>query len=245
MCTKLKGKISVITGAASGIGKAIANVLSKEGSTVVALDINIEECRKTTDAIRSKGFNAIPIRFDLSNLSSIEKIVKEIVVNFKKVDILVNNAGIFSSTPIMEMTDSEWDLVMNINLKGPFFLSKEILKSMVGNKSGKIVNIASLAAKRGGSTSGVNYGASKAGLISVTKYLARFGAQYGINVNAVVPGYVNTSMNPRLKEMIKFIPIGRVAEPEEIAKVVLFLVSDDSSYITGEMVNVDGGLLMD
>lgn len=242
---RLKNKISVITGAASGIGKAIANVFSREGAVVIALDINMEELKKTTDIIRSKGLDAFAIKCDMLSLADINKTVKEIKDNFKKIDILVNNAGIFSKTPILEMTESEWDIVMNVNLKGPFFLSKEILRLMIEKRSGKIINIASLAAKRGGTTSGVPYGASKAGLISVTKYLARFGAGYGINVNAVVPGFVDTGINPRINDMIEHIPIGRIARPEEIANVVLFLASDDSSYITGEMIDVDGGFLMD
>ena len=242
---RLKNKISVITGAASGIGKAIANTFSKEGSIVVALDININELIKTIDTIRNRGFDAYAIKCDISSLDEIDKTIKEIKNNFEKIDILVNNAGIFSKTPILEMTESEWDMVMNVNLKGPFFLSKEILRSMIEKRSGRIINIASLAAKRGGTTSGVPYGVSKAGLISVTKYLARFSAAYGINVNAIVPGFVDTGMNPKIKDMIEYIPIRRLAEPEEIANVALFLASDDSSYITGEMIDVDGGFLMD
>jgi len=242
---RLKDKISVITGAASGIGKAIADVFSREGAVVIALDINMEELKKTIDTIRSKGLDAFAIKCDMSSLSEIDKTVNKIKSNFKKVDILVNNAGIFSSTPLMEITSNEWDFVMNVNLKGPFFLSKEILKLMTKNRSGKIINIASLAAKRGGTTSAVPYGASKAGIVSVTKYCAKFAAPYGINVNAVVPGFVDTGINPRIKDMIEYIPIRRIAKPEEIANVALFLASDDSSYITGEMIDVDGGFLMD
>jgi len=241
----LKGKISIITGAASGIGKAIADIFSNDGAIIVGLDINMEKLKATTEEIKSKGLNAIPIKCDLGDLNDIYRAVKEIKGYFKHVDILVNNAGVFSGTTLSEMTEDEWDNVMDINLKGPFFLSKEILKMMVRNRSGKIINIASMAAKRGGTTSGVPYGTSKAGIIAVTKYCAKFAAPYGINVNAVIPGFVNTGINPRIKEMIKDIPLKRIADPEEIAKVVLFLASDSSNYITGEMIDVNGGLLMD
>ena len=241
----LKSKTAIVTGGKWGIGRAIADIFSSEGSTVIALDINFKECKKTVDIIKNKGFNAIPIRCDLSDINSINKTIIEISNNFKKIDILVNNAGIFSTTPILDMTVKEWDKVMDTNLKGPFFLSKEILKIMIENKYGKIINMSSLTAKTGGRTSGVNYGVSKAGLISVTKYLAKFGAKYGINVNAILPAFVETQMNLRLKEMLDYIPLGRIASPGEIAKVALFLASDDSSYITGEMIDVDGGYLMD
>jgi len=242
---RLKDKISVITGAASGIGKAIANIFSNDGAIIIALDINMEGLKATTEEIRMKGLDATPMKCDLGNLKDIYRTVKEIKSNFKRVDILVNNAGIFSGTPLFEIKEIEWDRVMDINLKGPFFLSKEILKMMIRRRSGKVINIASMAAKRAGTTSGVPYGASKAGIIAVTRYCAKLAAPYGINVNAVVPGFVNTVINPKIRDMIKDIPLRRIAEPEEIGKVVLFLASEDSNYITGEMINVNGGLLMD
>ncbi len=247
---KLENKISIVTGAASGIGKATAILFGEEGSTVVAADIDIDGARETVNVMRENGCKAYPRKVDLSDIVDIQSMVSEIIEKFGGIHILVNNAGVFSKVQIPDMTEKEWDRVMNINLKGAFFLSKEVFPGMIKQQYGKIVNISSLSAKRGGVTSGINYGVSKAGLISVTKYMANFGGRHGINVNAIVPGFVDTGMfqshpEEKKKAVIKSIPIGRIARTEEIAKAIMFLSSEDSDYITGEILDINGGVLMD
>ncbi len=200
--------------------------------------------------INEQGYTALPMNMDLSSINNIKDFVKKVLDKYKRIDILINNAGLFSTLPILEMTENEWDKVMDINLKGTFFLSKEVLPIMIRQKYGKIVNVSSLAAKRGGVTSGINYAASKAGVLSVTKCLAKYSAPYGINVNAVIPSFCDTPMFRSLPEekqdsAIKSIPLGRLARPDELGKAILFLASDDASYITGEILDVNGGVLMD
>jgi 3-oxoacyl-[acyl-carrier protein] reductase len=247
---KLEDRISIVTGAASGIGKATAILFGEEGSNVIAADIDIEGAQKTADEIHKKGHKALAVKVDLSDISDIQRTVSDIVKEFGSIHILVNNAGVFSNVQIPDMTEEEWDRVMNVNLKGAFFLSKEVFPVMTKQKYGKIVNVSSLSAKRGGFTSGINYGVSKAGLISVTKYMANYGGRHGINVNSIVPGFVDTEMFQRHSQekqeaVIKSIPIGRIASTEEVAKAILFLVSEDSAYITGEIMDINGGVLMD
>jgi 3-oxoacyl-[acyl-carrier protein] reductase len=247
---RLEGRLAVVTGAATGIGWAAAQALCEEGAHSVVADIDAEGGERAAGELRAKGFGASSIRIDISKVSDIERTVRELLALHTKIDILVNNAGLYSTVPIPKMTEGEWDRVMNVNLKGTFFLSKEVLPSMIARRYGKIVNVASLAAKRGGVTSGVNYGASKAGVVSVTKYLATYAAPFGVNVNAVVPGFAETKMfrmnSPeKIDALLKTIPLGRVARPEELGKAIAFLASDDASYITGEIMDVNGGIHMD
>jgi 3-oxoacyl-[acyl-carrier protein] reductase len=216
----------------------------------VIADIDTKGGEAAAAELRAKGLAASYLWLDIGKVDDIRRGVREAVERFSRIDILVNNAGLYSTVPIPEMSEAEWDRVMAVNLKGTFFLSKEVLAHMVGRRYGKIVNIASLAGKRGGVTSGVNYGASKAGVISLTKYLATYAAPYGINVNAVVPGFAETKMfrmnSPeKIEALLKTIPLGRVAKPEELAKVIAFLASDDASYVTGEIMDVNGGIHMD
>ena len=247
---RMDGKVCIVTGAATGIGKAATIKLSEHGADVIAADIDIEGAKKTAQEICERGLSCKSMRLDLSNMDGIQQFAAEVTKNYEKIDVLVNNAGRFSTLPIMEMTEHEWDAVMDVNLKGTFFLCKEILPHMLANSYGKIVNLSSLAAKRGGVTSGINYAASKAGVISVTKCLAKFAAPLGITVNAIVPAFCDTRMfrslpQEKIDNAIKGIPIGRPAKPEELADAILFLSSDESSYITGEVLDVNGGVLMD
>ncbi len=247
---RVKSKVSIITGAATGIGRATAIIFGEEGSTVIAADIDFNGVKDTVKMINEQGYTALPMNMDLSSINNIKDFVKKVLDKYKRIDILINNAGLFSTLPILEMTENEWDKVMDINLKGTFFLSKEVLPIMIRQKYGKIVNVSSLAAKRGGVTSGINYAASKAGVLSVTKCLAKYSAPYGINVNAVIPSFCDTPMFRSLPEekqdsAIKSIPLGRLARPDELGKAILFLASDDASYITGEILDVNGGVLMD
>jgi len=243
-------RVAIVTGAATGIGKAAAEELASRGAHAVIADIDTKGGEAAAAELRAKGLAASYLRLDIGKVDDIRRGVREAVERFSRIDILVNNAGLYSTVPIPEMSEAEWDRVMAVNLKGTFFLSKEVLAHMVGRRYGKIVNIASLAGKRGGVTSGVNYGASKAGVISLTKYLATYAAPYGINVNAVVPGFAETKMfrmnSPeKIEALLKTIPLGRVAKPEELAKVIAFLASDDASYVTGEIMDVNGGIHMD
>jgi NAD(P)-dependent dehydrogenase (short-subunit alcohol dehydrogenase family) len=243
-------RVAIVTGAATGIGKAAAEELASRGAHAVIADIDTKGGEAAAAEFRAKGLAASYLWLDIGKVDDIRRGVREAVERFSRIDILVNNAGLYSTVPIPEMSEAEWDRVVGVNLKGTFFLSKEVLAHMVGRRYGKIVNIASLAGKRGGVTSGVNYGASKAGVISLTKYLATYAAPYGINVNAVVPGFAETKMfrmnSPeKIEALLKTIPLGRVAKPEELAKVIAFLASDDASYVTGEIMDVNGGIHMD
>ena len=247
---RLKDKISIITGAASGIGMATSTNFGKHGATVIAADIDLDGAEITIEKLKKEGFSGIAMKLDLSSLADIKRFVGQVINRFEKIDILVNNAGRFSTLPILEMTEKEWDGIMDVNLKGTFFLCKEILPYMIKQGYGKIVNLSSLAAKRGGITSGINYAASKAGILSVTKCLAKFSAAYGVNVNAVIPAFCDTNMfrslpQEKIENAIKSIPLGRPARPEELADAILFLASDEASYITGEILDVNGGVLMD
>ena len=247
---RLKDKISIVTGAATGIGMATSINFGRQGATVIAADIDLEGAKRTAEKLKQEGFSGVPMELDLSSLVEVKRFVNQVLERFENVDILVNNAGRFSTLPILEMTEEEWDGVMNVNLKGTFFLCKEILPNMIKQGYGKIVNLSSLAAKRGGVTSGINYAASKAGIFSITKCLAKFAAPYGINVNAVVPAFCDTNMfrslpQDKIENAIKSIPLGRPARPEELANAILFLSSDEASYITGEILDVNGGVLMD
>ncbi|HAK46622.1 MAG TPA: beta-ketoacyl-ACP reductase [Spirochaeta sp.] len=247
---RLKDKVCIVTGAATGIGKATAIKLAEHGGTVVVADIDVDGAEQTVEEIKQKDLKAFVEELDLSDLTGIKEFAAKMISRFKKVDVLVNNAGRFSTMPLMEMTENEWDAVMDVNLKGTFFLCKELLPEMIKQHYGKIINLSSLAAKRGGVTSGINYAASKAGIISVTKCLAKYSAPMGINVNGILPAFCDTKMfnslpQKKINSAIKGIPVGRPARPEELANTILFLSSDESSYITGEVINVDGGVLMD
>lgn len=247
---RLKGKVAIITGAASGIGMATSINFGKNGATVIAADIDMFGAEITVEKLKKEGFTGIAMKLDLSSLVEIRRFVDQVMDQFENVDILVNNAGRFSTLPILEMTEKEWDGIMDVNLKGTFFLCKEILPKMIEQGYGKIVNLSSLAAKRGGITSGINYAASKAGILSVTKCMAKFAAAYGVNVNAVIPAFCDTNMfrslpQEKIENAIKSIPLGRPARPEELADAILFLASDEASYITGEILDVNGGVLMD
>ena len=247
---KLKDKIALVTGAGHGIGKAIAITLAREGAEVIVNDIDFQSAKETVDKIRGKGNKALPVYADVSNKREVVKMLERIIKEFGKINILVNNAGIFSSVSLDDMTEEEWDKVMEINLKGVFLCSQAVMKFMKKQCSGKIVNVASLAAKIGGIFAGANYAASKAGVICLTKSLAKQLAPYGINVNAVAPGVIKTDITKKwpkeVKEsLIKQIPLGRIGTPEEVAEAVVFLVSDGASYMTGATIDVNGGLLMD
>lgn len=246
---KLENKNVLVTGAARGIGAAIATELAKEGANICIVDILDEE--KALDTINKiKEFNrqAIYFRADVSIFDEVQNSVDFAVKNLGRVDVLVNNAGITRDNLILRMTEKDWDDVIRVNLKSVFNYSKAIVKYMMNQRSGKIINISSVIGIMGNAGQ-ANYAASKAGVIGLTKSLAKEFASRNILVNAVAPGFIETEMTAKLneqqRESIKnLIPLKRIAKPEEVAKVVLFLASSDSDYITGQVIAVDGGMTM-
>ena len=245
---KLAGKVALVTGAAQGIGKAVALLLARNGADIVVSDVNLQKAEETAKEVQTLGRKALAIKVDVAKLDDVEKMVESILAEFGKVDILVNNAGIARDKLILRMTEEDWDAVLNINLKGTFNCTKTVVRHMSKQKSGKIVNIASVVGEMGNAGQG-NYAASKAGVIGFTKTIAREFAARGINVNAIAPGFIQTAMTDAVPEKAKeelkrMIPMERLGQPEDVAQAVLFLVSERSSYITGQVLNVNGGIYM-
>jgi len=244
----LRARVAIVTGAAQGIGKSIAIQLAAAGANVVIADLAEEMAKTVAAEISRKGTEVISIGVDVSSLSSVEEMVKKTLDKFGRIDILVNNAGITRDALVMRLKEEDWDLVLDVNLKGAFNCIKAVSPVMLKQKSGKIVNIASIVGIIG-NVGQANYSASKGGLIALTKSCARELASRQINVNAVAPGFIQTSMTERLPAEVKQklssqIPFGKLGKPEDVANVVLFLVSEESSYITGEVIKVDGGMAM-
>ena len=248
----LKDKVAIVTGARRGMGRTHALVLAKAGAKVVVADISLEDCQKVVEEIEKNGGEAIAVKCDVSKKEEVEEMVKETVEKFGKVDILVNNAGICQFKPFLELNEEEWDRTLDINLKGYFLCAQAVAKEMTKQKSGVIVNIASVAmGQQGiGMPNIVHYCASKGGIVGMTEALAVELASYNIRVNAISPGMIETPMidpikaDPKVKKaMLTRVPLRRVGNPEEVSNLVLFLVSDASSYITGSTVVIDGGWL--
>ena len=240
-----KGKVAIVTGGGSGIGRACCLSLGEKGAVVAVADINLEAAMSTVDAIEAKGGKAMPVKVDVSKLTDIQSIVDAVLKVHGKIDILVNCAGICQMVTIDDMTETDWDRVQAINLKGSFFMSQAVLRSMKEKRQGKIVNIASLSGEMGGIMVGANYATSKAGVICLTKSLAKNAAAYNINVNTVSPGFISTELSKDLGQDPKMVPLGRIGMPEDVSDVVVFLCSHESRYITGANIDVNGGLLMD
>ena len=244
-----EGKIAVITGASRGIGRAIAEVLAERGTDVVIADINEPEARTTAEEIKAAtGQRTLPILVNVSELASCQKMIDAALAEFGKVDILVNNAGITRDNLIVRMDEKDFDLVIDINLKGVWNSSKAVVRSMMKQRYGRIVNVSSVSGI-GGLPGQTNYSASKAGVIGITKALAKEVASRNITVNAVAPGYVTTALTQGLSDDIKdfasrITPIQRWAEPREIAYAVAFFASDEAAYITGQVLRIDGGMLL-
>jgi len=243
---KLKGKVAIVTGSGQGIGQAISLVFAREGADIVLNDVNFSTLTKVAEEIRSLGREVLPVKADVSNGNDVMEMVRKSVEKFGKIDVLVNNAGIMRNAPIEQLSEEDWDAVMNVNLKGVFLCSKYVGQQMIKQKSGAIVNIASIAGLNPQIHAGA-YSVSKAGVISLTELLAMEWAACNVRVNAICPGPTKTTLfdscwsGERREARRKAIPIGRFGEPKEIAKAALFLASDDIGYLTGHTLVVDGG----
>ena len=245
---QLKDKVALVTGAAQGIGKAIAVALAGHGANIVVSDINLELATQTAEEIAKLGVKAVPMKMNVADLNEAEAGAKKIKEELGSIDILVNNAGITKDTLFMRMKKEDWDLVLNINLGGVFNLCKAVVPIMMKQRSGKIINIASIVGEMGNAGQ-ANYAASKAGVIGLTKTLAREIASRGITVNAVAPGFIQTAMTDKIPEEVKQkmmaqIPLAKLGQPEDVANACLFLASSSADYITGQVINVNGGMLM-
>jgi 3-oxoacyl-[acyl-carrier protein] reductase len=248
------GKIVLVTGAGSGIGKSIAQMFALEGAFVIACDIDRTKVKNTVDKILKSSGKAISKDFDVSEESQVKETVALILEEYGKIDILINSAGIIFLGKIENISSAQWDRVLDVNLKGTFLMSKEVIPMMKERKSGCIINITAAAAKTGGMNVGGNYVASKGGITSLTIHLARQLAPFGIRVNAISPGPVDTPMlggdggdynNEMRENIVKSVPLG-MGYPEDIAYGALFLADEKKArYITGEILDIDGGLFMD
>ena len=245
----LTGKGALVTGASRGIGQAAAIELAKAGADIIVNFIGNEAvAQETVEAIEALGRKAIKIKANVGDADDVQAMVDEAHATFGHIDILVNNAGITRDGLLIRMKDSDWDEVLNINLKGVYLVTKAVAKLMVKQRAGRIINMTSVSGVTG-NVGQANYAAAKAGVIGFTKTCAKELAARGITVNAIAPGFIETAMTDVLPEKIKegiaaTVPLGRMGQPEEIAGVVTFLASDFASYITGQVLNVDGGMVM-
>lgn len=244
----LKDKVALITGAAQGIGKAIALKLADSGADVVVVDMNLEKAQETAKEIEGRGRRAIALKANVANLQETEAMIDETVAKLGTVHILVNNAGITRDALILRMKEEDWDAVIAVNLKGVFNCTKAAVKHMAKQRYGRIINIASIVGEMGNAGQ-ANYSASKAGVIALAKTVAREFASRNITCNAIAPGFIETAMTQALSEKVreelaKQIPMARLGTPEDVAEGVLFLVSDSSNYITGQVLNINGGMYM-
>ena len=245
---RLKDKVALITGGARGIGQAIAMTFAREGADIVVADVNLEIAQKTASEIESLGRKAMALEMDVTNYDKVEEGINKILDKMGKVDILVNNAGITKDNLILRMSQVEWDAVINVNLKGTFNCIRAVSRPMVKQRSGRIISIASIIGLMG-NPGQANYAASKAGIIALTKTVAKELASRNINANAVAPGFIQTEMTAKLpedikKKMLEAIPLAKLGTPQDVANTCLFLASDESSYITGQVITIDGGMVM-
>jgi 3-oxoacyl-[acyl-carrier protein] reductase len=247
---KFEGKVALVTGAARGIGKAIALKLAQEGADVVVTDVDLEGAQRVAQEIEGLGYKAKAIQADVSQREAVQRLVSKAVSVFGQIDILVNNAGIIRRGTFLEHDPQDWEKVLSVNLGGTFNCAKEVVPLMVKQGGGKIINISSVVGKMGDIASAPSYGTSKGAINTFTKSLARELAPYGINVNAVAPHAIETDMSrewseEKRRQIVEAIPLKRLGKPEEVAEVVAFLASDGAGFITGQILDVNGGYLMD
>ena len=244
--TDLAGQVAIVTGAARGLGRAIAQTLAGAGAKVACVDVNQQTLADTIDAIRASGGTAEPIACDVTDSGRVSEVVTEVVDKWGALDILVNNAGITRDTLIMRMKDDQWDAVIGVNLRGTFLFTRAATRPMMKGRRGRIINIASVSGLMG-NPGQANYSASKAGVIGLTRTVARELAGRNITVNAIAPGFIATEMTAALGQetldgIRKQIPLGRLGQPQDVADAVLFLASQAAEYITGHVLSIDGGL---
>lgn len=249
---ELKNKVALVTGARRGMGKSHALALAAQGARVAITDVDLKECQLVADEIKQKGGEAIAFRMDVTKKSDVDSIFDKVVEQWGRVDILVNNAGIYAPQSTLELTEQDWDRTLAINLKGQFLCAQRAAKEMMKQKWGRIINIASVASGQVGVgiAGGVHYTASKGGVLGMTETLAVEWAQYGILVNAIGPGAIDTPMvaaaqisKEAMDAMLSRVPLKRIGRPEEVSAMVVFLASEESSYVTGATFYVDGGWL--
>lgn len=249
---ELKNKVALVTGARRGMGKSHALALAQQGAKIVVTDVDANECMLVVEEIKSKGGEAVCFKLDVSNAAEVNQVFDEVIKQFGRLDILVNNAGIFQPKPALEITEEDWDKIIDIDLKGEFLCAQRAAKEMAKNKWGRIINIASIASGGigVGISGGAHYTAAKGGVIGMTETMAVEWAPLGINVNAIGPGAIDTPMvsaaqipEEAMKTMMVGIPLKRIGRPEEVSAMVVFLASEESSYVTGATFYVDGGWL--
>jgi 3-oxoacyl-[acyl-carrier protein] reductase len=245
---RLDKKVAIITGSARGIGFAIAEKFATEGAIVIIADISDELVKNAVSKLTAEGFIADGFVMNVSDTDAIEAVFTEVVKKYQSIDILVNNAGITRDTLIMRMKDEDWDAVIDVNLKGTFLCTKKVARTMINQKSGAIINISSVIGIMGNSAQ-ANYAASKGGIIALTKSTAREFASRNIRCNAIAPGFIETEMTAVLEEKViaeyaKAIPLRKMGKPVDVANLCVFLASEEANYITGQTINVCGGLIM-
>lgn len=248
MGKRLEGRVALVTGGARGIGRAICEKLASEGAKIAMVDIMLDVAEKTAAEFNAQGYEAMAVQANVAIPADADKAVAAVVEKFGKLDILVNNAGITKDTLMLKMTEQEWDAVLAVNLKGTFNFTKAATKVMMRARYGKIVNIASVVGRMG-NVGQANYSASKAGVIALTKTTAREFGSRNITANAIAPGYIQTDMTDKLPQAARDaflvnIPLKRAGQPADVANAVCFFCSDESAYVTGQVMNVCGGFLM-
>lgn len=248
---RLKGKVAIVTGSGRGIGRAIALRFAAEGAKVTVNDLDPQSCALVVDEIEAAGGQAFCVTADVSQEPGVRELVAAAIRRFGRIDILVNNAGVIHNKALTEIRAEEWDRVMAVNLRSMFLCCREVFPHMRRQGSGSILNMSSVAGKRGGGLFGTTaYAASKGGVIAFTKALAREGGPHGVRANALSPAFIETQMTETLtaemrQRVIRETPLGRAGRPEEVAAAACFLVSDEASFTTGEIMDVDGGVVMD
>jgi len=245
---RLKDRVAIITGGARGIGKTIAFKYAEEGADIVIFDLLREDGEKTVKEIEEKGRKAIFYPLDITNFGKVEGAIKDVEKKFSKIDILVNNAGVTRDTLLLRMEENDFDFVIKVNLKGTFVCTKAVIRVMMKKRYGRIINMSSVVGIMGNAGQ-ANYSASKAGIIGLTKSVAKEVGKRNITVNAIAPGFIETPMTEKLSDEVKkayfdAIPLARFGKTDDVANLALFLASDEANYITGQVIQVDGGLLM-
>ncbi|MCB2210980.1 3-oxoacyl-[acyl-carrier-protein] reductase [bacterium] len=246
--SQLQDKVALVTGSARGIGRAIAEELAREGATVIIHDILADAAKETAEEFRKQGWKATAIASNVAVAEDVEATIARVLAEHERIDILVNNAGVTRDNLLMRMKEEDWDLVLTVNLKGAFLMTKAVTRPMMKQKYGRIVNMASVVGVMGNAGQ-ANYSASKAGLIGFTKSMAKELAARGVTVNAIAPGYIETEMTAKLPTAAREVflqqtPLGRPGKPEDVARAVAWLASDNAEFITGQVLHVDGGMVM-